>query len=433
MTTISRPPRIRARLRVPSDKSISHRALLFGALADGASVVERPLDSADVRSTARCLAALGAEIVWPPGSERASIRGRGLHGLSEPEDVLDCGNSGTTMRLLAGILAGQPLLAVLTGDASLRRRPMDRIVRPLQEMGATVFARMGNSRPPLVVRGGNLHPISYRSPVASAQVKSAVALAALFADGTTRYEEPSPSRDHTERMLAAMGASIRTEGKAIVIEPADRLTPLTIRVPGDISSAAPWLVLAVCHPDAEVLIEDVNLNPTRTGIIDILRAMGGEVAVLDLRHEGGEPVGALAARSSQLRGAEVAGALVPRAIDELPLVALAACFAQGRTVVRDAAELRVKESDRIAMVGAILGRFGVRVELFPDGFAVEGPQPLRGARIDAGGDHRMGMLAGVAGALADGETRVLNDAVEVSYPAFWRDLSAIAAGEGVPG
>jgi len=432
MTTINRPSRIRARLRVPPDKSISHRALLFSALADGTSTIERPLDAADVRSTARCLEALGVVVEWPAGSERATVRGRGLHGLSEPEDVLNCGNSGTTMRLLAGVLAGQPMLAVLTGDASLRRRPMDRVVRPLQEMGATMFARLGNSRPPLVIRGGTLHGIAYRSPVASAQVKSAVALAALFAEGATRYEEPAASRDHTERMLAAMGANLRREGTVLSIEPAERLAPLSLRVPGDISSAAPWLVLAVCHPDAEVVIEDVNLNPTRTGIVDILRAMGADLEVRDVREEGGEPVGTIAARSSRLRGTEVGGALVPLAIDELPLVALAGCFAEGRTVVRDAAELRVKESDRIAMLGAILGRFGARIELLADGFVVEGPQPLNGARVDAGGDHRMGMLAGVAGALADGETRVANDAVDVSYPEFWRHLSAISAVEGVP-
>lgn len=431
MTTISRPARIRARLRVPPDKSISHRAFLLGALADGVTSIEEPLEADDVRSTARCLAALGVGIEWPPGGRRATVRGSGLHGLSEPEDVLDCGNSGTTMRLLAGILAGQPMLTILTGDASLRRRPMDRVVRPLQQMGATVFARLGNSRAPLAIRGGHLHAIAYRSSVASAQVKSAVALAALFAEGTTRFEEPAPSRDHTERLLAAMGAPIRVEGGALVVEPAERLAPLTLRVPGDFSSAAPWLVLAVCHPDAEILVEGVDLNPTRTGLLDILRAMGADVETRDVREEGGEPVGTVLARSSALHGTEVGGPLVPRAIDELPLVGLAACFAEGRTVVRDASELRVKESDRIATLAAVLGRFGARVEPLPDGFVLTGPQPLRGARVDAGGDHRMGMLAGVAGALAEGETRVTNDAVSVSYPTFWEDLSRIVSGEAV--
>lgn len=428
MTTISSPAQIRARLRVPPDKSISHRALLFAALADGTSTIEDPLDAGDVRSTARCLAALGVELDWQPGSGRAVARGRGLHGLAEPDDVLDCGNSGTTMRLLAGILAGQPMLAILSGDASLRRRPMDRIVRPLHEMGATVHGRMGNSRPPLAIRGGALHAIRYRSPVASGQVKSAVALAALFAEGTTQYEEPAPSRDHTERMLAAMGVQIQREGSVLCIQPAERLAPLALRVPGDISSAAPWLVLAACHPDAEIRIEGVNLNATRAGILDILKAMGAEMEIEVTGEAGGEPVGAIVARSSRLRGTEVAGAVVPRAIDELPLVALAACFAEGRTVVREAGELRVKESDRIAMVGRVLGRLGAKVELHPDGFVIEGPQILHGATVDAGGDHRIGMLAGIAGALARGETRVANDAVEISYPGFWRDLTAVLDG-----
>jgi len=426
MTTIRRPDRVRATLRVPADKSISHRALLLNALADGEARVRNPLDSADVRATARCLQALGIELEWRQGE--AIVRGRGLHGLEEAEDVLDCGNSGTTMRLLSGVLAGAPMLSVLTGDRSLRRRPMDRIVRPLREMGATVFGRRADSLAPLVIRGGALRGIEYRVPVASAQVKSAVLLAGLFAEGPTSVVEPAPTRDHTERLLLRMGVQIEQEGTRVTLHPPDRLAPTDMTVPGDISSAAPWLTLAVCHPDAEITIEGVNVNPTRTGFLDILQAMGADVRIESRRDEGGEPVADISVRTSRLRGTTVGGALVPRAIDELPFVALIGAAAEGVTEVRDAAELRVKESDRIEAVAAVLSRFGVRLETFDDGFRVEGPTPLRGAAVDALGDHRIGMLAGIGGALAEGETRVFNDAVDVSYPSFWADLAQLTEG-----
>lgn len=426
MTTIRRPDRVRAALRVPADKSISHRALLLNALADGEARVRNPLDSADVRATARCLQELGVVLEWREGE--AIVRGRGLHGLEEAEDVLDCGNSGTTMRLLSGVLAGAPMLSVLTGDRSLRRRPMDRIVRPLREMGATVYGRRADSLAPLVIRGGALRGIEYRVPVASAQVKSAVLLAGLFAEGPTSVVEPAPTRDHTERLLLRMGVQIEREGTRVTLHPPDRLAPIDMTVPGDISSAAPWLTLAVCHPDAEITIEGVNVNPTRTGFLDILQAMGADVRLESRRDEGGEPVADIAVRTSRLRGTTVGGALVPRSIDELPFVALLGAAAEGVTEVRDAAELRVKESDRIEAVAAVLSRFGVRVETFEDGFRVEGPTPLRGAAVDALGDHRIGMLAGIAGALAEGETRVFNDAVDVSYPSFWADLAQLTEG-----
>ncbi len=426
MTTIRRPDRIRGTLRVPADKSISHRALLLNAIADGQARIRNLLDSADVRATARCLLALGVNVDWRDGE--ATVHGKGLHGLQEAEDVLDCGNSGTTIRLLAGVLAGAPMLSVLTGDASLRRRPMDRIVRPLREMGATIFARRGDSLAPLVIKGGALRGIEYRLPVASAQVKSAVLLAGLFADTPTTVVEPAPTRDHTERLLLGMGVEIRRETQRITLRPPERLAPVDMTVPGDISSAAPWLTLAACHPDAEITIEGVNVNPTRTGFLDILVAMGADLRIEHRREEGGEPVADISVRTSQLRGTTVSGSLVPRAIDELPLVALLAASAEGVTEVRDAAELRVKESDRIAAVAAVLGRFGVRVETFDDGFRIQGPMPLQGATIDALGDHRIGMLAGIAGALADGETRVFNDAVDVSYPSFWAELTRLTSG-----
>lgn len=426
---VSRAGSLRATLEIPADKSISHRALIFNAIADGPATVERILDSEDVRSTARCLESLGVPIDWPEGSPVARVSGQGLHGLFESEEVLDCGNSGTTMRLLTGLLAGHPLLSILTGDASLRSRPMARVIGPLRQMGAHIHARTGDTLAPIVIKGGGLHGAEYQSPVASAQVKSALLLAGLYAEGRTAVTEPLPSRDHTERMLAAMGASLASEGTTVAIEPAVApLKPISLRVPGDISSAAPWLVLAACHPDAELLLEGVNVNETRTGLLDILAAMGASLELLEQRESGGEPVADILVRSSQLRAATVSGGLVPRAIDELPLVAVLGCFARGETVVRDAQELRAKESDRVEAVVDVLGRMGAHITPHPDGFTVHGPVELQPARVDGRGDHRIGMLAAVAGSLAGGETRIENDAVGVSYPAFWEHLAQVAGG-----
>lgn len=425
---VNRAERIRARIAIPADKSISHRSLIFNALASGRATIEGILESEDVRSTAACLAALGVEIDWPEGSHVAHLRGQGLHSLFESEDVLDCGNSGTSMRLLAGLLAGHPILSILSGDASLRTRPMARVIGPLRSMGATIHARKGDTLAPVVIKGGSLRAIDYRSPVASAQVKSAITLAALYADGTSAVTEPEQSRDHTERMLKAMGADIDTDGRTVRITPVGRLEPLSLRVPGDISSAAPWLVLGACHADAEILVEGVNVNPTRTGLLDIMRAMGAEIELLEERVSGGEPLADILVRSSRLRGTVVSGALVPRAIDELPLVAVLGAFAEGETVVREASELVVKESNRVEATADILGRFGARITPHDDGFVVHGPARLTGARVDGRGDHRMGMLGAIAGSLAEGETRVEHDAVGVSYPRFWDDLARAAEG-----
>ncbi|MGE5595179.1 MAG: 3-phosphoshikimate 1-carboxyvinyltransferase [Hyphomicrobiales bacterium] len=424
---VNRAERIRAAITVPPDKSISHRAFIFNAISSGTATIDRALDSADVRSTVACLRALGVEIDWPERAERATVRGNGLHGLFEADDVLDCGNSGTTMRLMSGLLAAQPLLSILTGDESLRRRPMARIIAPLRRMGAAIQGRRGDTLAPIVIRGGNLRAMDFASPVASAQVKSALLLAGLYAEGGTTVREPAASRDHTERMLAAMGAHVGCEGTTVSVSPVPELRPLSLRVPGDISSAAPWLVLAACHPDAEVHLQGVNTNPSRTGILDILTAMGADVEVSEERTTAGEPAADLIVRSSRLRGTTVSGELVPRAIDELPLVGLLACFAEGETLVKDAAELRAKESDRVEALVTVLQRMGARVTPRDDGFLVSGPQALHGARVDAGGDHRIGMLAGIAGLLAEGETHIANDAVEVSYPTFWDDLRAAAA------
>ena len=427
--SVSRPVRLRGSIAIPGDKSITHRALIFNALARGEARIERFLDAADTRSTLACLRALGVAVEEPaPG--RLVVHGGGRAALSEPDDVLDCGNSGTTMRLLAGVLAGLPMLTVLTGDASLRRRPMARIVRPLTTLGADVTGRAGGTLPPLVVRGGPLRGgARVETPVASAQVKSALLLAGLAADGPTTVVEPAQSRDHTERMLAAMGATVETEGTAVTVTPPEGdLAAVDVVIPGDISTAAPWIVAATLHPDAELMLTGVGVNPTRTGLLDILRAMGAEIELLDERTSGGEPVADLLVRSAELRGVEVSGELVPRAIDELPLVALAGALAGGETVIRDAAELRVKESDRVAMTAAVLGAFGVEVEERRDGMVVAGGARLHAARASSRGDHRLAMLAAVAGLLADGET-VIDDAgaVAVSYPEFWRELAGLGA------
>jgi 3-phosphoshikimate 1-carboxyvinyltransferase len=309
---------------------------------------------------------------------------------------------------------------------------MARVIQPLRTMGAHLAARRGDTLAPVVVKGGNLRGIEYQTPVASAQVKSAILLAGLYAEGQTAVTEPSRSRDHTERLLSAMGAPLTTEGLTTRVRPPDRLEALSLRVPGDISSAAPWLVLGACHPDADIVLEGVNVNPTRTGVLDILRAMGADLELVEERTSGGEPVADIVVRSSRLRATTVSGDLVPRAIDELPLVALAACFADGTTIVRDAAELRVKESDRIRTVVEALGRLGATVREHDDGFEVDGPVRLRGARLNAHGDHRIGMLGAIAGCLAEDETEVVDDAVGVSYRSFWDDLRAAISGGAVP-
>ena len=424
---VRRPRQLRGTIDIPGDKSITHRALIFNALASGDARIDRFLDAADTRSTLACLRALGVQIEEPaPG--QLIVRGRG--GLSEPEDVLDCGNSGTTMRLLAGALAGQPMFTILTGDGSLRQRPMGRIVSPLTAMGADVTGRADGTLPPLAVRGGPLRGgARLEIPIASAQVKSALLLAGLAADGPTTVVEPARSRDHTERMLGVMGAEVAVDGATVTLTPPrGELAAIDVTVPGDISTAAAWIVAATLHPDAELVLAGVGVNPSRTGLLDILRTMGADIERLEDRTSGGEPVADLVVRSAQLHGVEVAGELVPRAIDELPLVALAGALAEGETVIRDAAELRVKESDRVATTTSLLRAFGVSIEERPDGMVVEGGARLLAARTGSSGDHRLAMLGAVAGLLSDGETLIEDaTAVEVSYPEFWMELARLGA------
>jgi 3-phosphoshikimate 1-carboxyvinyltransferase len=423
-----RPARaLRGDIVPPGDKSISHRAAIFNAIANGEAVVHGFQRAADCLATLRCLRSLGVDWSWQDETT-LSINGRGWHGLSESGRVLDCRNSGTSLRLLAGILAPQPFLSVLTGDRSLLSRPMARVIKPLSLMGADISGREGNTKAPLAIRGSTLRGIEYESPVASAQVKSAVILAALYARGETVIEEPAASRDHTERMLQAMHADLDFSERSVRVRPLARdLRPLTLRVPGDISAAAAWLVLAACHPDAELRIREVGVNPTRSGVLDALRLMEADVTVHEERASGPEPVADVTVRSSQLRGAVIEGDLVPRAIDELPLIALAACFARGETVIRDAAELRVKESDRIQSTASELRRLGADIEELPDGMRIRPVGRLRGAAVSSHGDHRLAIMLAVAGALARGKTVIRNAGVAaVSYPRFWRDLDLVS-------
>ena len=411
-------------LRVPGDKSISHRAALFNALAEGEATISGFSSGADCASTLECLRGLGVHV--QQDHDEVHVRGKGQHGLSEPSNVLDCGNSGTTMRLLTGILAGAGVFAVLTGDNSLRRRPMARIVEPLRRAGAQVDGRDGGRLPPLVVRAGKVQGVEHRMGIASAQLKSALLLAALFADGPTTVIEPAASRDHTERMLRAMGARLEVDGRRITLRPGEELKPVDVGVPGDFSSAAYWLVLGCLHPSAEVRVENVGVNPTRTGLLRILDAMGASIDVLNQRAVAGEPVADLVARSSRLRATVVGGELIPLAIDEIPLVALLGLFADGETVVQDAGELRVKESDRIAAVAEGLRALGGNVEPTDDGWRIR-PSRLASGRVRSYGDHRMAMLFALAGTLGDGVEIEAAESVAVSYPSFWRSLEEVVS------
>ena len=431
---ISPAQALRGTIRAPADKSISHRAAILGTLAASDLRVENFLPSQTTQATVNCLRGLGAEIEQP-GPNTLVIRGHGLRGLREPDDVLFCEGSGTTMRLLAGICAGQDFLSILEGTPALKRRPMARVVEPLREMGATILARDGGRLPPLAIRGGHLRGIDSTLPVASAQVKSALLLAGLFADAPTTVREPGPSRDHTERMLRAFGVRIEPvtpdhSASAIRISPTSNLqSPVSISIPADFSSAAFFIVAALLEPQSELRIERVGVNPTRTGLLDVLRAMGADIALEGEHKQGNEPVADVMVRASDLCGVEVCGDTVVRMIDEFPILAVAATQAHGETIVRDAAELRVKESDRIATVVSELRALGARIEPQPDGFVVEGPTRLRGAVVDSHGDHRLAMALAVAGLIAEGEVIVKNvECIDDSFPGFAELLRQMGRG-----
>ena len=427
---VSRPNSLGGTISVPGDKSISHRSLILNSIAYGDALVQGLSDGEDVFSTMRCLKAMGVNI--EPTGQIGSHRVIG-HGpqLIEPADILDAGNSGTSMRLLSGILASQPFVSVITGDGSLRTRPMQRIVHPLEQMGAKIMGRHENTLAPLIFRGGQLQGIEYDLPMASAQVKSAIILAGLSASSETVIHQPALSRDHTERMITAMGGKLEQDGLNLTVLPSE-LNAVDIKIPGDISSAAFWIVAGLCHPSAQIMVNGVGLNPSRTGIIDVLQSMGaGEsLQLVNQRNEGGEPVADILVKSAEMHGVEIAGGLIPRMLDEVPIIAVAACFATGDTVIRDAAELKVKESDRIATTVSELTRLGANIEATEDGMIIHGrgarKGALKGAACESHTDHRLAMSMAVAGLLADGETTVHGAPyASVSYPEFWQDLEIL--------
>lgn len=421
-----RPARCLAgEITVPGDKSISHRSLIFGSLAQGETIIRGLLRGEDNMATLNAFRLMGVSI--SDEGEIVRVSGNGLHGLKEPGDVVDCGNSGTSMRLLCGLLAAQPFFSVLTGDQYLRRRPMRRVTGPLTTMGATIYGREGGAKAPLAICGRGLQGIRYESPIASAQVKSALLLAGLYADGETTVLEPHLSRDHSERMLAHFGAELAVFPGGVTLKPGQELHGCEIVVPGDISSAAFFIVAALIVPGSELLIRNVGMNPTRTGIIDILTSMGADIQICEERSLYGEPAADLLVRSSSLKGVIIGGEVVPRAIDEFPIIAVAAACAEGETIIRDAGELRVKESDRITAIATNLRAAGVSVEETPDGMIITGGTPLNGCSAESRGDHRIAMAMLIAG-LAAGSDITVNDTecIATSFPTFFSLLEQVA-------
>lgn len=417
--------RIQGEIEVPGDKSISHRAALFGGMAQGETHITNFLLGQDCLSTLACLKTLGVE--WERRGAEVWIRGRGFENWHEPQDILDVGNSGTTMRLMLGVLAGCPFSATLTGDASIRSRPMARVTLPLQEMGARILGRQEGKYAPLTIQGGHLQEIQFRSPVASAQVKSAILLAGLRAKGETVVTEPFLSRDHTERMLRGFGVDLRSEGYTAKVKGGATLSGQEVSVPGDISSAAFFLVLGTLVPQGELLIKNVGMNPTRTGILDALWQMGADIQVEEEREECGEPRANLRVRPAQLHGIEIQGEMIPKLIDEVPVLAVAASLAQGETTIRDAAELRVKETDRIRTVVQGLQALGANAQELPDGLRIQGAKGLRGGAAHSHGDHRLAMAWVVAGLLAEeGISLEGIEAAAVSFPDFLEMIREIA-------
>jgi 3-phosphoshikimate 1-carboxyvinyltransferase len=427
---------LRGELIPPPDKSISHRSIILSSLAKGKSIVRNFLYAEDPISTIGAFKQMGVEIAVSSQQSAVSrgerplaltenrspeneiiITGKGLTGLKEPKAAIYCGNSGTTMRLLCGVLSGQPFSAILKGDASLTRRPMKRVIEPLSQMGA-VFETQ-NGYPPLTVKGGELKPVHYKSPVASAQVKSAILLAGLYCDGTTSVTEPERSRDHTERMIKAAGVDIEISGLTVSIKGRAVLSPLDLTVPNDFSSAAFFIAAGIIVPGSELLIKNTGINPTRTGLIDILLSMGADIKLENKREVSGEPLADILVKHSSLSGIDIAGDMVPKTIDEFPILCVAAAFAQGKTKITGAKELRVKESDRISAMAAELGKMGVNIEELEDGLIIEGREKLQPAVIQSYGDHRIAMSMAIAGLMADGETTILDtDCINTSFPGF---------------
>jgi 3-phosphoshikimate 1-carboxyvinyltransferase len=425
--TIKPAASIKGEITVPGDKSISHRSIMLGAIANGTTTVRGFLRGGDNMATMGAFRSMGVPI--SDDGETVVIQGKGLHGLSEPDDVIDCGNSGTTIRLITGLLAGQSFFSVVTGDQYLRKRPMKRVVDPLTRMGARILGRNQGSLAPLAISGGLLNAIGYESPVSSAQVKSAIMLAGLYADGETSVREPTLSRDHSERMFRLFGASLNTFDSGVTVKGGFELQGQDITVPGDISSATFFMVAALITPDSELLIRNVGVNPTRTGAIDILQAMGGDIQLLDQREVSGEPVADILVRSSRLKGCAIAGSVVPRAIDEFPAICVAAACAEGVTTIREARELRVKETDRISAMAANLRILGVTVEECDDGMTVTGVERLTGGNVESFGDHRIAMSLAVAALVSrDGISIADTGCVSTSFPTFFPLLEEVSRG-----
>ena len=424
--TIKPVRRLTGEIKIQGDKSVSHRAIILGSIAKGVTTVTNFLPSDDCRATMNAFSAMGVSIEDNNGST-VKIEGKNLDGLTEPSDVMDMGNSGTSARLLCGLLAGQDFFSVMTGDSSLRRRPMKRVAGPLRNMGANIQGRRDGDLLPLAIKGGDLQGIHHRLPVASAQVKSALLFAGLYASGRTSVEEIPQSRDHSERMLKHFGINLVKEGNVVSIESGQKLTARDIYVPGDISSAAFFMVGASILKGSDLVVRDVGLNPTRTGIIDVLKGMGAIIEITDLRDSDGEPVGDVRIVSAPLRGTEISGEIIPRLVDELPVICIAAAVAEGETLIKDAAELRVKESDRIAVMAECLVSMGVDVETFDDGMRITGSRRLKGTVCNSHGDHRIAMSMAIAGLVADGGVTIEDtECIKTSFPRFEEMLQQIS-------
>lgn len=430
---------LRGELTPPPDKSISHRAIIFASIAEGTSIVRNFLRAEDPVSTLNAFRQFGIEIGDARNTKQGAkdelvIKGKGLHGLREPFDVVDCGNSGTTVRLLSGILAGSPFFSVLTGDASLKQRPMARVINPLKEMGADISGRSTDKYLPVAIKGKKLNSIDYLMPVASAQVKSCLILAGLYATGITTITEPQKSRDHTERMLRAMGADIEVDGLIIRVKGQGsrirELNPIDMTVPADFSSAAFFIAAALIVPGSELMLRKVCVNPTRTGLLEVIKNMGGTINIENLRDISGEPVADIYCKTPDtLRAVKIEGAIIPSLIDEFPILCILATQAKGVTEIRGAEELRVKESDRITVMATELKKLGVELEEYPDGIAIKGKANLKGCIVESYNDHRIAMSLAIAGLIAEGETIINNSScVDISFPGFFEELKRLNAG-----
>ena len=425
---VGKSSQIQGELYLPGDKSISHRSVIFNSISNGTAKITNISLGQDCISTINIMRNMGVEVdINEQDLTTVTIKGVGRTGLIEPKIVLDAGNSGTTMRLISGLLSTQPFFSVLTGDDSLRSRPMGRIISPLKQMGANINGRDGNTKAPFAIQGSELQGIEYIMPVASAQLKSCLILAAINSSGQTVLHQPALSRDHTEKMLGNMGVDIHNEGLKLIIQPfMGEFESTDVNVPADISSAAFWIVAGLCHKQGKITLKNVGINPSRSGILDVMSAMGGNITIQNSTIVAGEEVGDIVVESSELQGIEIGGDIIPRLIDEIPIIALAACFAKGKTIIRDASDARNKESDRLSITASELSKFGADIEELEDGIIVNGVGSLNGTICQSFDDHRIAMMEAIAAILSHGETTIQNsDCVSISYPKFWDDLSIL--------